>query len=199
MAYAALADVRTYLGIATAETGDDTLITALIARAQSIIDRYTGRKFEASASTARYFERFALDRSDRSLLLVDEDLLTVTELKNGDNDETIISSSDYWLWPYNAVADGVPYWGIKLKDNATNDGWEFDTDGRVKVTGTWGYSATAPDGIKHATIRLAGYLYRQRDSQVFETTADPVTGQMIIPPGMPKDVRLILDGYKRLV
>lgn len=197
MAYATTAEVKTYLGIT--ESGDDTLIGSLIDRATGIINRYTGRKFEASVSTARYYTRHAVDRLDSSVLLVDEDLLTVTELLNGDDATTTISSGDYWLYPFNASAEGAPYWGIKLKEDTDHDGWEFDTDGRVKVTGTWGYAATVPDAIKHATIRLAGYLYRQRDSQVFETTADPMTGQMIIPPGMPKDVRLILDGYKRLV
>lgn len=198
MAYASLADLRTYLGIVTAETGDDTLLTALIARAQSIIDRYTGRIFEAATQT-RYFLRHSVDTSDPSILYVNADLLTVTTLKNGDTAATTISASDFWLWPFSAPSDSAPYWGIKLKENGSTTGWEFDSDGRVEVAGTWGYSATAPDAIKHATLRLAGYLYRQRDSQVFETTADPVTGQLTVPPGMPKDVRLILDQYKRLV
>ena len=196
MAYATLANTRTYLGLSA--TTDDSLITALIARAQSIIDRYTGRTFEAATQT-RYFLRGSVDRIDRSLLVLNADLLSVTTLTNGDDAATVIGSGDYWLWPFEAASDSSPYWGIKLKEDATSDAWEFDTDGRVSILGTWGYSTTAPSAIEHATIRLAGFLYRQKDAQVFETTADPVTGQMIIPPGMPKDVRLILDGYRRLV
>lgn len=198
MVYAALADVRSYLGVGAPETADDALLTALIARSQGVIDRYTGRTFEASTQT-RYFLPRHIDYDDSSILMVDTDLLTVTTLRNGDDAATIIPDTDYWLWPFAAANDGAPYWGIKLKAGASQPRWDFGTDGRVQVAGTWGYSATAPDAIKHATIRLAGYLYRQRDSQVFEATADPVTGQMTIPPGMPKDVRLILDGYRRLV
>jgi uncharacterized phiE125 gp8 family phage protein len=196
VAYGSLANLKTYLGIT--KTEDDAILTALLPRAQGIIDRYTGRTFEAVTQT-RYYERIAQDWTDWRLLVVDGDLLTVTSLKNGDAAATVISPSDYWLWPFSAPSERAPYWGIRLKENGVTTGWEFDSDGRVEVTGTWGYSATAPADIEHATLRLAGYLYRQRDAQVFETTADPVTGQMTIPPGMPKDVRLILDQYRRLL
>lgn len=199
MAYATLANLRTYLGLDAGETGDDTLLTACITRATARINRHTGRTFEASTQT-RYFLRRNVDRDDRSLLVIDTaDLLSITTLKNGDDAATTISASNYWLWPFESASDGSPYWGIKLKEDTAVDGWEFDTDGRVEVAGTWGYSTTAPSDIEQATLRLAAYLYRQRDSQVFETTADPVTGQMIVPPGMPKDVRDILHDYRRIV
>ena len=53
MAYATLAELRTYLGIAAGDTADDALLTALIARAQKEIDGYCGWSFEASGSTKR--------------------------------------------------------------------------------------------------------------------------------------------------
>ena len=34
----------------------------------------------------------------------------------------------------------------------------------------------APDDIKQACVRLTAYLYRQRDSQVFDVTAIPDAG-----------------------
>ena len=75
--------------------------------------------------------------------------------------------------------------------------WEFDTDYWVSVAGTWGYSATPPDDIIHACIRLAAYYYRQKDAQVFDTTAMPEQGVITVPQGIPRDVKLILEPYIR--
>jgi hypothetical protein len=114
-------------------------------------------------------------------------LLTVTTLTNGDGDT--ISASDFWLLPRNTP----PYWYIKLKSGGTTTAYEFDTDGEVSVAGTWGYTATVPDEIVQAATRIAAYIYRQKDSQVFDTTAVPELGVMTIPSGIPKDVRTLLD------
>jgi len=45
MSYASLANLKSYLGIATTATGDDALLADLLTRAEGIIDAYTGRSF----------------------------------------------------------------------------------------------------------------------------------------------------------
>lgn len=201
MAYASLAQLKNYLGISV--TSDDTLLTDLLARAQQAIDSYCHRSFEARTET-RYYRQDAVAIADPfgydithevlnpvyDVLYLDDDLLAVTTLTNG-NGETI-PSSGYWLEPRN----GPPYWYIRLK-SAYN--WEFDTDGEISVAGTWGYATTAPDDIVHATVRLAAYFYRQKDAQVFDTTAMPEVGVITIPQGIPADVKLILNHYVRLI
>jgi len=84
-----------------------------------------------------------------------------------------------------------------LVDTTTT--WEFDIDGEVSVLGTWGYSTSPPDDIVHACIRLAGYYYRVKDAQNYETVSISGAGVITIPKGIPADVKLILDKYPRFV
>jgi len=187
MAYTTASDVKTYLGIAAST--DDTLIGSLITRAQKIIEEYTGRLFEAATLT----KYFTIDNVEgRWLYLWGYDLLSVTTLTNGDGTE--IASANYRLEPRNET----PKWAIRL-DKDTD--WEFDdSDSEISVAGTWGYAATAPNDIVHACIRLAAFLYKQKD-----TTADVdrpmMTGDgiTIMPSQLPKDVQMILDKYRRRI
>ncbi len=66
------------------------------------------------------------------------------------------------------------------------------------MTGKWAYSTTPPDDIEHACTRLAAYMYRQKDAQTFDTTAIPDAGVILVPQGIPKDVKMILDHYKKV-
>lgn len=203
MAYATLAQLKAYLGIDA--IGDDDLLEDLIDRAETAIDTFTGRNFEAATET-RYFEREALDDTG-FILHVDRDLIAMTAdavgppatfgLTNGDDDATGIPSTEYWLTSMSGNRNiGPPYHAIRMKVDSTYS-WEFDTDYWVSVAGTWGYSATAPNDIEHACIRLAGYYYHQKDAQVFDVTAAPDVGIISVPQGIPRDVERILQPYIR--
>ena len=194
MAYATLAQIKDYLDIG-ADT-DDVLLSALIVRAQQAIDSYTGRVFEAETET-RYFERRHVDDTG-FILHMDRDLLTITTLNNGGSSSTAIPATEYWLTDANGGRNyGPPYHGIRLKVDSTYS-WEFDTDYWVSVAGTWGYSATAPADIVHATLRMVSYYYAQKDAQVFDVTAIPEAGIIQVPQGIPRDVERILQPYVRM-
>lgn len=191
MPYASLAQLKDYLGIDS--DNDDFLLSECLDRASSFIDSYTGRRFSANTET-RYYEDDAVE--SRTLYL-DEDLLSITTLTNGDADATTISSSDYWLIPRQG---GPPYYAIRLKvDTTDNTVWEFDTDYWVSVAGTWGWSTTPSDDIIHACLRLGAWYYAQKDAPVFETTVFPDAGIVSVPSGLPADVKQILDQYRRRV
>ena len=190
--YADRGDLRAFLDIKV--TTDDSLLQESIEDAQSYIESQTNRVFEATTDT-RYYDRSALDRwNSRLLNLYGDDLLTVTALANGDSDSTAIAATDYWLYPRNET----PYHGILLKTDISAY-WEWDTDYWVAVTGTWGYSTTAPDDIRRATLTMAAYLFRSKDSQVFETTAIVESGAIAIPQGVPATVDRIITRYKRRI
>lgn len=182
MAYTDSTALKAYLGISG--TGDDALLSSCVTRAQAIVDAQFSATFEAETET-RYYTQYDIENSN--VLWLDMPLLTVTTLTNGDGDT--ISADDYWLLPRN----DAPYWYIKLKSGGTTTAYEFNTDGEVSVAGTWGYTATAPGEIVQATLRLAGYIYRQKDSQIFDTTAILELGTMTIPGGIPKDVERLLS------
>ncbi len=187
MSYASLPNLKDYLGVTT--NGDDNLLSDLLTRAEGVIDAYTGRHFEAETAT-KYFDASATN--GQNLYLYGYDLLTVTKLTNGDGVE--IASGDYRLFPRN----DDPKWIIKLDEDYS---WEFDdSDSEISVAGTWGYSATAPADITHACIRLAAFLYRQKDTSA-DLDRPMVTGDgvTIMPSGLPSDVQKLLDRYKRRV
>lgn len=187
MAYTTAAECKAYMGISVST--DDTLITALIARATAIINEYTGRVFEAETST-KYFT--IDDVEGQHLWLFGYDLLTVTTLKNGDASTTAITSGQYVLEPRNQT----PKYAIRLKEDYD---WEFDDgDSEIEVAGTWGFSATVPADIAHATIRLVSFLYRQKDTSA-DIDRPLVTGDgiTIMPSTVPADVKAILEPYRR--
>ncbi len=186
--YARLAELKTYLGLSATETTDDRLLSSMLSRATAAITAYCGRTFEARTET-RYFTR---DAREDDILYVDDDLLTVTTLTNGDTTATAIGSTYYWLWPRNASR----YYAIKLKSTWTA-GWTWDTDCFVSVAGTWGWSTTPPDDVTQACVRWAAQMYHGRDAPSFETQMFPESGIMTVPVGMPVDVQLMLNSYRR--
>jgi hypothetical protein len=182
MSYAELADLTTYLKITT--DSDDVILTDALDAATQAIDNYCGRRFVAVTAT-RYYTAADLRHG---VLWLDDDLLTVTTLLNGD--ASVLTSSYYWLDPRNST----PKHAIRLRSTAY---WNFATDGEIAVTGTWGYSATPDDLIRQACLWLASYFYHLKDSQVFDVTATPELGQITIPKGMPQQLVVHLASLRR--
>ncbi len=193
MAYATLDDLKQYLGIGTS-TADDALLTELLNRATDLVRTFTGREFAAVAGTRKYM--FS-DAFQGRILYLDEDLASLTQVVNGDGTDI---TAKVQVWPPNAKP---PYWALWIPWEHADTDWTW-TEGRsdkaVQVTGLWGYSQTPPDAVKHATIRLAAWLYRQKD-----TSADldrPLLtndGVVIMPGALPKDIQQMLAPYRRLV
>lgn len=187
MAYTTNTDLKTYLGITG--SGDDTLLTTLIGRAQVAVDRYCNRTFEASANTTRYFDAIGRHVSGPYLYL-DRDLCAINSVTNGDG----ATVTAYVTLP----ASDTPYYALKLK---TTSGvlWTYTTDweGAIAINGKWAYSTTAPADIVQATTRLAAFYYRQKDSPLQDVTAIEA-GVVIKPLAFPDDVRGILAPYRRI-
>lgn len=185
MSYATLTQLKSYLGIS--QTSDDTLLSDLLAQAQAWIDAYTGRTFEAATATRTYGPAAV----EGQVLYLDEDLLEVTKLTNGDAEGTEIPSGGYVLLPRNVT----PKYAIQL---AGGYAWEFGADCYVSVEGTWGYSSAAPADIRAACLILASYLYRLKDSQVMEAISTPDLGIVSISHGIPPQVVQLLNRYRRM-
>lgn len=188
MAYITLRQLKEYLGIDTSE--DDGLLSACITRAQGTMESPppmgTGRVFEGASAT-RYFGRDAI--VGRTLLMEHYDLLSVTTLTNGDGEE--IPSTAYRLEPRNST----PHWRIVLLSGYV---WELqDEDAEISVTGVWGYSATPPDAIVQATLRLASWYYRQKDTGMDADRALASDGVLVLPSRLPKDVQEVIAAYRR--
>jgi hypothetical protein len=187
MSYVTNSEVKQYLGISVST--DDSLIDSFIDRAQGVIESYTGREFEATTAT-KYFDTDNIE--GRWLYLWGYDLLSVTTLTNGDGTE--LTSEQYRLEPRNET----PKYAIRLNEDYT---WEFDdSDDEVSILGSWGWSTNPPNDIIQACIRLAAFLYRQKDTSA-DIDRPLVTGDGVttMPSAIPQDVKSILDNYRRRV
>ena len=198
MAYVLITDITLYGDHDSDFTSDDPdydwMETSLIPKATAIIEEYTGRVFEAASAT-RYFD--AVEDVTGLTLMLDEDLAVVdtdTVVTNGD--AAVINTTDYVTEPRN----DTPYDALVLK-GSTGYSWDLDSDGdaenAISVLGFWGYSVTPPQDIKHATIKLVRLMYKQRSAEL-DSVSPIVTpqGLLVMPPGFPRDVLLILDRYK---
>lgn len=197
--YAATSDVKAYLKIPDSEIEDDTLIGDLATRAQAIIEKKLSRVFEAASDTARKFDAKADTELDeygarRDLVFYQEDLCSITSIVNGDG--MSIASTKYVTLPRNVT----PYFGIRLKASSGYV-WEYEDDPEdaITIAGKWAYSTSAPEDIVHATIRLAAYLYKQKDTQqVFEQVLTSPGGVLRMPSKLPSDVLELLEPYRRM-
>ena len=187
MAYASASDVKTYLGI-TAST-DDTLITALIARAQAMIDRETSSTFEAATDSTIYRDARA-NVSGRTLWL-GQWVAAITTVTNGDG--VVVASDEY------KPLGGGPYYALKLLGSA-GKAWTYvnDSEDAISIEGKIAYSTSAPADIAHATIRLTAFLYRQRENANDIDRAVVVGNATVLPAQLPADVAKIVAPYKPL-
>jgi hypothetical protein len=131
--YATLADLRRYLGLTSAQTGDDDLLLTLLGAASRLIEGCARRQFYPARQTRAYTV------GDPAMLLLHGDLLDLHSLINGDG--TTIAAAAYHLEPAGeAVKSSI------LLDRAqavfTHDGDPVDA---VSVEGTWGYHPGWPD------------------------------------------------------
>lgn len=189
--YCTLAQVRKYTDFKSASnTDDDALIEQLITAASKRIDTYTGRTFTEATETRKFD---AVRDTEGQRLWMDDDLLAVTSITNGDG--TAIVASDYVLEP----ANEAPKYAIKLLASSS-ESWTFNTDPEqaITVVGEWGYMAgtLAPADIQHSAIRLTAWYYQQREAP-FETVALPELGAVVIPQAIPSDIVAILNNYVR--
>lgn len=185
--YCTWANVKTYLAV-TGVT-DDVLGAALVTRACAMIDAFCRRWFSAVTMT----RTFDVPSSSETLWL-DEDLISVSALTNGDG--TTVASSQYVLLPHNVT----PKYAIRLRNTATVAWSGSSTTGdeqAISVAGSWGYSTTPPDDIVQMAIRSTAWLYKQRDAP-FGTTARPDLGIVEVPAALPEDVKAVLLRYQKV-
>jgi hypothetical protein len=192
MAYTDAATLKNYLGIV--ETEDDALLAAMIARAQAVIDAYCRQTFEAAADSTRYFDP-TLD-SDGTTLWLDAPICSITSITNGDG--TTVTAAKYIKWPRNES----PWLRLVLKANSgVVWTWTTTPENSISIVGKWAYSEIAPPDIEHVALRLASYLYRQKDNQGNDQDRSlAVAGGVILMPAvLPPDIKAMLRPYRRLL
>jgi hypothetical protein len=201
MTYVASSDYIEYANITSSDhydADDEARWAALIARSTAIIETYTGRFFEAttatgdsSAAVTRKFD--ALLDVDGYTLFLDRDLCAISTVTNGN--AVVVSDTEYITEPRN----DTPYYAIRILSSANKD-WTYsgDYENAISIAGSWAYSVTPPNDIKHVCLRLTKWLEDQRKSNS-ETDRPLLAGEgsVIMPTRLPADVVSILDHYKK--
>lgn len=168
----------------------DTLLEEMITESSREIDDYCKRHFYESYATRNYDAIYP--RVDLQTLYLDEDLLALGTIANGNGD--VIPNGSVVLYP----ANESPKYAIRVLPNTT---WQYTTNWEqaISVEGTWGFNTgtTAPANIQRACIRLVTWRFKQRDAP-FETVAFPEVGAVSVPSAMPEDVARMLDNYRRI-
>ncbi len=131
--YCTLADYKAYVtarGQTTStDDADDGVISNLINAASRFLDTATNRRFYP------YIENHLFDIPPDRQLFLDDDLLEVITLTNGDDVE--IDSTNYIL-----KSNRPPHWCISLRDTSTVY-WAANSNGSseqvISLNGTWGY------------------------------------------------------------
>lgn len=187
--YATLAEYKLFADIDSTEANDDTAIESIIEGVSRDIDLKTQRTFYARTET-RYYDR----PSGRELEL-DDDLLTITTLSNGDG--VAIASGDYNLIPRN----DPPYSAIRLTETSTIT-WTLDSNGNsefvIDVAGTWGYMATHTDDIREACLMITqSFVKRRFGDNVSGQVKITAAGVVITPQDIPSAAADIINIYKK--
>jgi len=141
-------DVKTFLSIPSANTDDDSLLTALIVNAQGMADMDTNRTLEVTSADATDY----YDGDGSSVLLVKRyPIVSITTIHDDiDRDygaDCLISSDDYF---YHSAQGRIMLDGSAFNKSEKN----------IKVVYKGGYSSsTIPGDLKLALILLTAYLY----------------------------------------
>jgi hypothetical protein len=148
----------------------ETLLSDLAVRASRLIDAWFGKydgyfKADAAASI-RYY-----NGNDEVEIFPDHMAVAPTEVavaEAGDlTNYTVWASTDYILYPLNAVADGQPFRSILIdRINGTKWKW-YKFPQAVKITAQWGWHVEVHPVIEEACIVQVARWFK-RGQQAFQ-------------------------------
>lgn len=132
--YTTREQAKAFMGLAVADK--DARIDAHIAQASRMIEQHTDRRFIPLTATKEF------DYQGAKQLLLGDDLLAVTTLSA---ETTVISASDYFLYPLNALNNEKPYLWIELLFTDETFAFADTKQSAITILGKWGYSELTRD------------------------------------------------------
>lgn len=176
-----LANVKEQLGIPTADTASDAVITRRIAEARQYAENYMQRALITQTQEIR-LDCFPVENAG-AIVLPFPNLLTIVHVKYVDTDGTVqtIDSADYELDTYSLKGSVRPIYGTSWPTAR-------DEPNAVRVQYTCGYGAAGtavPELIREALMLWVGHLMN------FQPQAE--SGLTITRP--PFFIANILDNY----
>ena len=180
-------DVKNFLGIPSAASADDTLITTIIAQIEAEIKTYCKRKYFQATSLTEYYDGDGTD----ILLLKEYPIVSVTSLYD---DTDRVYGSDTKIGSADIIIYGDEGY-IRL------DGLSFTKgEKNIKITYKAGYGTgtgetAMPEDLKLALVMLASAVYLEGKAGVNVFENQEITYR---PNQLRKDGYKIFDRYKKI-
>ncbi|NDJ77552.1 MAG: hypothetical protein GYB65_14970 [Chloroflexi bacterium] len=163
--YATHDELRRYLGLTSAQTGDDDLLLMLLHTASRLIEGYTGRYFYPQRAT----RVFSCEHPAH--LALDRDLLVLFTLTNGDG--STLPAESYHLLPGNAPVKA----SIALDRTQAVFVHPGDPVHAIHVEGTWGFHprwqeawAASGDSVQNDPLDTAATTLTVNDADGLDPT-----------------------------
>lgn len=195
--YTSATDVKTW-GDITGSTFDLLLDTCVTAASRQI-DQHCNRSFSTTAVSASARLYTAVWDSGRKRYVVEiDDLSSVTDLAvtidtAGDGTfSTTVTVADLTKYPLNASAFGRPWTHLVLPQDAT----VVTTEGAVKVTARWGWTAV-PEVVEQAALIQAFRLFMRRSSWAGISGSPEMMGETRLLAKLDADVKVLLQPVVR--
>lgn len=188
--YLTLDDLKAELGLDLNDATYDSRLEQIIVEVSRYIDDHCGQYFWTTESDeTRYFR----SREPECLRGVGP-LISITSLATDEDGSRLYATTwavtDYDLWPYNAAANGRPYYRI---DVAPQGRYTFPRQAKgVKIVGKFGWAAI-PAPVKRACILQCSRLFKRKDAP-FGVVGSSEMGYTVVTRLDP-DVLQLLDEY----
>lgn len=193
-AYAATADLRTYLDVpapggspSTQEARDTTNMTLALEAASRSVDRYCGRQFGLLSGVAARLYTAEWNYAASAHDVIIDDVMTTTGMIV-ESEGTAVT--DYTLLPLTAAGNVRPWTMIRFGESVST------TLGQIEVTALWGWTAV-PDAVKAATLLQASRLFKRKGAP-FGIAGSPELGsEMRLLARLDPDVVTMVSDYRR--
>ena len=182
-----VAELRAYIG--TDSTSDDPVLRDMLDRSLHALEGMLDRRLVA-VQEVRQFHPVEDVLGD--WLHLGDDVCEIVSVTNGDG-TVLVAGTDYVPWPRKP-----PYWKLRAVGNTVWT-WSSDPDiDTIDVDAWWGVSKTLSGEERDAVIKLAAFLYRQRDN-VSDADRPIITpeGIVLMPARIPPEIQSFVSRNRK--
>lgn len=200
--YASVADLKAQLRVT--DTVDDAALLIAVTAASRAIDGYCFRTFGLTGSAvARVYDYDGLHIEGRCAVKLNDVQTTVGLVATADYaadftySTTLVLSTDFDLWPWNAAADGVPWTHLVLRPTSAAHLSACVPQPRMfTVTANWGWSAV-PTLVQQACLLQASRFFMRRDAWAGVAGSPDLGNEIRLLNQLDPDVQLSLASLVR--
>lgn len=202
--YLTLAQVKAYMPTSDVSTTNiwDAFITTIcnnVSRAWDILTFREEGAYAIQADTTRYYDGVPLTATDGINSLYTDEFVAITTIglaPSGGNVYTPMSADDFWLYPYNALTQGKPFYRVDLTGLGSVQKWPSRPHS-IQIVGKFGYSATVPPAVFEGLLLYVIKFLRKAQTNYLETGTILDTGQVFVGLKTDADIQNLIQIYQR--